>query len=101
MATVCQPQRVSIAETYTQLVGRGGVDMIWQQPEAQPPGVRAAARQPNVSARASIRESTPALQRTGKLSGTVRPFDPSGVQTARQQRRATGLSLRPLLCLTK
>ena len=29
MTTVCQPQRVSIAETYTQLVGRGGVDVIF------------------------------------------------------------------------
>jgi hypothetical protein len=89
MAALCQPQRVSIAETYTQLVGGGGVDAIWQQPEAQPPSVRAAAGQPTVSGRASIRESTPALQRAGNLSGTVRPFDPAGVQAARQQRRAS------------
>ncbi len=90
---LCQqprPQRVSIAETYTQLVGGGGLDVIWHQPKVQ----RAAAQQPSVSGRAStapasLRESTPALQRAGRLSSTVRPFDPAGVQAARQQRRAS------------
>lgn len=98
MAALCQQQRVSIAEAYAQLVGRGGVEAcagsstpaIWQETKEHP-----NHHQPLVSSRAStatpsIRESTPALQRVGKLSGTaVRPFDPAGTVELRHQRRAS------------